>query len=821
MQHADELFHNYKSSSDRLNLSDKDLTSNDVTQRVIPFLRANPQIRRVNLSHNLIGDDGAIDLAHYVKLDELDVSNNYIGDMGAIALANCKNIGVLNLGDNHITETGELALNKRYEAFMQMPAEVLGLVLHNLPASEMPNLGLVSKKFYKAANFDIHWKHKYELYFPFLAERVKEPINWKQQFIKEYNRHYPNKGPTKYTAAQRKIVDAIFGNNLAYLKTVNPQELRRTLLGILTDPNIRFNPDNKKLNKYLYNECYALPFRHDGGYYRITKHELLNGAIRCHQPIKIIKSLIEDIKGMSVDIYCLRNAIESGHKAAISFFANYNFPNVNSIFNDSTNILHIVAQYGMKDLYLKYVKLGVDVETVSADRLPFEYFDYDIISQLMRDGHLDYVKDSHTSLEHLLMKIIQADDKEKFEYYFNRFYLFEDRSLSVWAVSQLIEKGYKDQFYIMLDNIDVEQPAIRHKLLLSAVTLHDQEWISTIISMISAYVFSEEEQVAIYVAAINNGNYQILEFIINMNPNLVSRMSSLNISLSEKMMKLHLQNIDHRNMVHMFALQGHLLRHSYKGYVLTQIVEKLHEGERALIRGGAFYKFGSYVKQALVANNTGFIDYLASLDSRYMKRISSYYSIEYNLWSYLGNGLVNEALNQFLSHKNIMREISDPTKIVNRFIDLAQNKQLDICLGTLREIKTQSQYKRILRDSLLYAISKNTDSVARILKYDPPITPAILNAARRQGNPAILVMIKKKMLQDYIKNKDNDMEPDYKPRMRLFNTRNQKRGFSKQAKIQYARHALQKLNDGVPLDSTSKVAKRGELGRIMRRIRRY
>jgi uncharacterized protein (TIGR02996 family) len=81
---------------------------------------APPRLETLDLSGNLIGDDGAADLADSLfcgRLRRLDLSNNRLGEAGALALAgspHAANLGLVDLAKNPIGPAGVTALRQTF-----------------------------------------------------------------------------------------------------------------------------------------------------------------------------------------------------------------------------------------------------------------------------------------------------------------------------------------------------------------------------------------------------------------------------------------------------------------------------------------------------------------------------------------------------------------------------------------------------------------------------------------------------------------------------------------------------------------------------------
>ena len=99
----------YNKSIDYLDLHRLQLTAQDM-QTLVSFLEHHPEIRRVSVSDNAIGDEGARILAACHTLLLLNVSQNNIKDEGARALAANKTLRVLNAQTNGIGRIGAIAL---------------------------------------------------------------------------------------------------------------------------------------------------------------------------------------------------------------------------------------------------------------------------------------------------------------------------------------------------------------------------------------------------------------------------------------------------------------------------------------------------------------------------------------------------------------------------------------------------------------------------------------------------------------------------------------------------------------------------------------
>ncbi|HHF7398170.1 TPA: gamma-glutamyl-gamma-aminobutyrate hydrolase family protein [Legionella anisa] len=89
-------------ASNVLDLSNKNLTTAEVNNYIIPFLKEHPEITELNLSNNNIDENGARILLES-KLRKLNLSRNKLGEMSPFTIN--KNITRLDLSDNSITET--------------------------------------------------------------------------------------------------------------------------------------------------------------------------------------------------------------------------------------------------------------------------------------------------------------------------------------------------------------------------------------------------------------------------------------------------------------------------------------------------------------------------------------------------------------------------------------------------------------------------------------------------------------------------------------------------------------------------------------------
>jgi hypothetical protein len=88
------------------------LTDSDVITYIIPFLKANPDIKTLEVSSNSIGVEGAEALAKITSLHTLNLEYNPIGDAGAIALAQSTTLQNLDVGGTQIGAEGAKALGK-------------------------------------------------------------------------------------------------------------------------------------------------------------------------------------------------------------------------------------------------------------------------------------------------------------------------------------------------------------------------------------------------------------------------------------------------------------------------------------------------------------------------------------------------------------------------------------------------------------------------------------------------------------------------------------------------------------------------------------
>lgn len=94
-----------------LDLEGRHLTTEDIINKIIPFLKRHPGLTKVNLNRNEIGDEGAIALATVDTLTHLYLNSNLISDEGTKALANTK-FKTLHLSGNFIDNNGVGALAK-------------------------------------------------------------------------------------------------------------------------------------------------------------------------------------------------------------------------------------------------------------------------------------------------------------------------------------------------------------------------------------------------------------------------------------------------------------------------------------------------------------------------------------------------------------------------------------------------------------------------------------------------------------------------------------------------------------------------------------
>ncbi len=110
---AENLHNHYNATTGVLDLSRQDLIDSDVRKLVIPFLTNHPEIKKINLSHNHIGNDGAEVLASISTLTAINLSNNLVRGNGAVALASIPSLIDLNLTNNDIGTLGHAALQER------------------------------------------------------------------------------------------------------------------------------------------------------------------------------------------------------------------------------------------------------------------------------------------------------------------------------------------------------------------------------------------------------------------------------------------------------------------------------------------------------------------------------------------------------------------------------------------------------------------------------------------------------------------------------------------------------------------------------------
>lgn len=100
----------YRPEMQLLDLHGQQLQDKDVAS-ITAFLEQHPEIIELDLSDNLIGDEGATLLAETAQLRVLDLSGNKLGDKGAIALSSCTTLQSLNVRRNPIGVEGCKALN--------------------------------------------------------------------------------------------------------------------------------------------------------------------------------------------------------------------------------------------------------------------------------------------------------------------------------------------------------------------------------------------------------------------------------------------------------------------------------------------------------------------------------------------------------------------------------------------------------------------------------------------------------------------------------------------------------------------------------------
>lgn len=93
-----------------LRIRGKGLKDSDVTNYVIPFLKANPTITELDISDNLLTSVSGTSLAAVASLRIINISNNPIGDDGATALATSPNLYALGCIRCQIRDAGTEAL---------------------------------------------------------------------------------------------------------------------------------------------------------------------------------------------------------------------------------------------------------------------------------------------------------------------------------------------------------------------------------------------------------------------------------------------------------------------------------------------------------------------------------------------------------------------------------------------------------------------------------------------------------------------------------------------------------------------------------------
>jgi hypothetical protein len=100
----------YHLEKNKLDLHSQQLTDQDIQQIIIPFLQEHPEITKLNVRSNCIGDNGARALASNTTLTKLAIWDNRIGGNGAKALASNTTLTNLDVSYNRIGDDGAKAL---------------------------------------------------------------------------------------------------------------------------------------------------------------------------------------------------------------------------------------------------------------------------------------------------------------------------------------------------------------------------------------------------------------------------------------------------------------------------------------------------------------------------------------------------------------------------------------------------------------------------------------------------------------------------------------------------------------------------------------
>ena len=102
----------YALESKKLLLLSLEITDREVSNDIVPFLKANPTITFLNVQDNEITWKGALALSKVETLLTLHIGSNEIGDLGAEFIAESKTLTTVDAWDNDIGDKGAKAFSR-------------------------------------------------------------------------------------------------------------------------------------------------------------------------------------------------------------------------------------------------------------------------------------------------------------------------------------------------------------------------------------------------------------------------------------------------------------------------------------------------------------------------------------------------------------------------------------------------------------------------------------------------------------------------------------------------------------------------------------
>lgn len=105
-----QLENGYDVNKQELNLEYQELTDADIPT-ICAFLKKNPDITNLNLSHNNLTDKGTQLFINQTSISKLNLSHNDIGPEGARFLSEDKHLTILDVSFNHIGDDGAIYLS--------------------------------------------------------------------------------------------------------------------------------------------------------------------------------------------------------------------------------------------------------------------------------------------------------------------------------------------------------------------------------------------------------------------------------------------------------------------------------------------------------------------------------------------------------------------------------------------------------------------------------------------------------------------------------------------------------------------------------------